>query len=228
MTVEQPGPMDLQRFATDLVEGTRAYIYIRPEDGLIIMRPNRMNYLNKTATFMLDQLYGRPSGPDVEEVVAAVVARYGATPEQVRRDLHNLLITVAALLNDDICAAPSVRQMGFGSHQRDLPVLSEIAVTYRCQNRCTFCYADAPARGRQAAEMTTDEVRIIIDRLYDEAHVPTVSFTGGEPTLRDDLPELVTTPRARACASTSSPTACAVPTPITWRPWRRPAWIRPR
>ncbi len=188
--MDQPGPMDLQRFAAELVEGTREYIYIRPEDGLIIMRPNRMNFLNETATYMLDRLYGRAGGPDVDEVVAAVVARYGATPERVRQDLRNLLITVAALLNDDICSAPSVRQTAFGSHQRDLPVLSEIAVTYRCQNRCTFCYADAPARGRQTAEMTTTEVRTIIDRLYDEAHVPTVSFTGGEPTLRPDLPEL--------------------------------------
>jgi len=70
-------------------------------------------------------------------------------------------------------------------------VLSEIALTYRCQNHCTFCYADSPARGRDVPEMTTDEVRVIIDRLYDEAHCPTVSFTGGEPTLRSDVPELV-------------------------------------
>jgi radical SAM protein with 4Fe4S-binding SPASM domain len=34
-------------------------------------------------------------------------------------------------------------------------------------------------------------VRLIIDRIYDEARCPTVSFTGGEPTLRQDLPGLV-------------------------------------
>ena len=39
--------------------------------------------------------------------------------------------------------------------------------------------------------MTTDEVKKIIDRIRDEAKVPTLSFTGGEPTLRDDLPELI-------------------------------------
>jgi radical SAM protein with 4Fe4S-binding SPASM domain len=31
----------------------------------------------------------------------------------------------------------------------------------------------------------------VIDRIYDDAHCPTVSFTGGEPTLREDLPELI-------------------------------------
>ena len=187
---ERQGTMDLQRFAGELVGATREYIYIRPEDGLIILRPNRLHYLNETATLMLDRLYGDPEGPNVEGVVAEVAARFGADPERVRADLCNLLVSISALLNDQVCGAPSVRQTPFGSHRRELPVLSEIALTYRCQNRCTFCYADAPDRGRDVPEMTTDEVRVIIDRLYDEAHCPTVSFTGGEPTLRPDLPEL--------------------------------------
>jgi radical SAM protein with 4Fe4S-binding SPASM domain len=188
---DHDGPMDLQRFAAELVGATREYIYIRPEDGLIILRPNRLHHLNETATLMLDRLYGDPEGPNVERVVAEVAARYGVEAERVRGDLRNLLISISALLNDAVCGAPSVRQTAFGSHRRELPVLSEIALTYRCQNRCTFCYADAPERGREVSEMTTAEVRIIIERLYDEARCPTVSFTGGEPTLRPDLPELV-------------------------------------
>ena len=39
--------------------------------------------------------------------------------------------------------------------------------------------------------MSTAEVKVIIDRIYDEEHCQTLSFTGGEPTLREDLPELV-------------------------------------
>ena len=181
---------DLQRFASELVSSTRDYVYIRPQDGLFIMRPNRLHHLNETATFMLDLLYGQEEGPDVEAVVTAVVQRYHADEQDVRRDMRNLLVSVAALLNNDVCGAPSVKRMPFGSHQRDLPVLSEIALTYKCQNHCTFCYADSPARGLQVPEMTTDEVQTIIDRIFDEANCPTVSFTGGEPTLRQDVPEL--------------------------------------
>jgi radical SAM protein with 4Fe4S-binding SPASM domain len=188
---DAPQPMDLQRFASELVHGTREYIYIRPEDGLIILRPNRLHHLNRTATEMLGLLYRDPDGPDVEGIVATIAQEYGIEPERVRQDLHNLLVSVAALLNDNPCGAPSVRQTPFGSHRRELPVLSEIALTYDCQNRCTFCYADSPRRGREVLEMSTAEVRQVIDRIYDEAHCPTVSFTGGEPTLRRDLPELV-------------------------------------
>jgi radical SAM protein with 4Fe4S-binding SPASM domain len=197
MTESSIDPVELQRLATELVNSTREYIYIRPEDGLIILRPNRLHYLNETATLMLDMLYGnasgsnRSAGPDVEAVVAFIARRYQAEPERVRGDLRNLLASVSALLNNNVCAAPAIRETPFGSHQRELPVLSEIALTYDCQNRCTFCYADAPKRGRQVPTMNTAEVKVIIDRIYDEAHCPTVSFTGGEPTLRPDLAELV-------------------------------------
>jgi MoaA/NifB/PqqE/SkfB family radical SAM enzyme len=40
-------------------------------------------------------------------------------------------------------------------------------------------------------EMSTAEVYTVIDRICDEAKVPTISFTGGEPTLREDLPLLI-------------------------------------
>jgi radical SAM protein with 4Fe4S-binding SPASM domain len=78
-----------------------------------------------------------------------------------------------------------------------LPVLSEIALTYRCQNRCSFCYASAPDRGPLVPEMSTEQVRHIIDIIVDDARVPTVSFTGGEPTLRTDLPDLVAYAKSR-------------------------------
>ena len=71
------------------------------------------------------------------------------------------------------------------------PVLSEIALTYSCQNRCEFCYASSPYRGDRQNEMTTEQIKTIIKKIHEEAKVPTISFTGGEPTLRTDLPELV-------------------------------------
>ncbi len=180
----------LQEFAESLVASTRDYVYIRPEDGLLILRPNRVHNLNRTATAMLASLYAGDA-PDVHAVVRETAEQYGIPEGRAAGDLERLLASVAALLNDDVCGAPAVRQTRFGSHARELPVLSEIALTYRCQNRCQFCYASSPDRGREVREMTTAGVKAIIDRIYDEARCPTVSFTGGEPTLRPDVPELV-------------------------------------
>ena len=39
--------------------------------------------------------------------------------------------------------------------------------------------------------LSTNDFKIIINKISNEAHVPTISFTGGEPTLRKDLPELI-------------------------------------
>jgi len=196
--IEQTHTITLQEHAREFIEITRSYIYIRPEDGLLVLRPNRTYYLNKMAVRMLDALYGAPEGPDAEAVVKAVAGEYGVDAERVRDDLRALLASLQDLLANRYTGAENIKEMRFRSHPRNLPVLSEIALTYRCQNRCTFCYADAPARGRQVPEMTTDEVKVIIDRIFDEAHCPTVSFTGGEPTLREDLPELIAYAHAKS------------------------------
>jgi radical SAM protein with 4Fe4S-binding SPASM domain len=186
----------LQQFASSFVASTRDHVFIRPEDNLLILRPNRVQYLNKTGTEMLHALYSQET-VDVAALVAQVAAKYGVPEIQVEEDLDKLLHSLALLLKDKAGCAPAVKMTPFGSHERKLPVLSEIALTYRCQNRCFFCYASSPERGRSVPEMTTDEVKLVLDKIVDQARVPTVSFTGGEPTLRADLTELVAYARER-------------------------------
>ncbi|MBC7262228.1 MAG: PqqD family protein, partial [Chloroflexi bacterium] len=125
--------VDLQSFANELVTQTRGYIYIRPEDGLFILRPNRVHHLNKTAVALLSRLYKNGQVPDVDTVIREVATEYDVDEERVRSDLYKLLLSVAALLRDDVCGAPAVREIPFGTRKRELPVLSEIALTYRCQ-----------------------------------------------------------------------------------------------
>ncbi|MBM3498413.1 MAG: radical SAM protein [Armatimonadetes bacterium] len=180
----------LQQFAEQLVASTRDYVFIRPEDRLLILRPNRTQHLNATACEMLTLLYAQPT-TDAQAVVREIAERYRQPELRIAKDLDNLLLSVHKLLNNDPLGAPSVRMTGFGEHETQFPVLSEIALTYRCTHRCSFCYASAGPRGARADEMSTDQVRRLIDRIVDEAHVPTISFTGGEPTLRKDLPELI-------------------------------------
>jgi radical SAM protein with 4Fe4S-binding SPASM domain len=188
--------MALHEFATEFITSTRDYVFIRPEDNLLILRPNKIHHLNQTATDMLTTLYAQET-PDVAAVVDEAAARYGVPEAQVAADLERLLKSLALVLQDREGAAPALRRTPFGSHFRELPVLSEIALTYRCQNRCTFCYASSPDRGQEVPEMTTAEVKRILDAIVDDARVPTVSFTGGEPTLRPDLPALIAYAKGR-------------------------------
>lgn len=180
----------LQGFAAEFISSTRDYVFVRPEDCLLILRPNKIHHLNHTATEMLSALYGQ-SSPDVAKVIADTATRYDVPVDRVTADLERLLHSLALVLQDQEGAALAVRRTPFGSHVRKLPVLAEIAVTYRCQNRCTFCYASAPERGPAVDEMTSAQIRKILDAIVTDARVPTVSFTGGEPTLRSDLPQLI-------------------------------------
>ncbi|MFP4256008.1 MAG: 12,18-didecarboxysiroheme deacetylase [Desulfobacterales bacterium] len=61
-------------------------------------------------------------------------------------------------------------------------------VTRRCNLKCIHCYAHAKA-GKQENELSTKEGKALID---DLAHmgVPVLLFSGGEPLMRPDLPEL--------------------------------------
>jgi len=186
----------LQHFAAQLVESTRGYVYIRPEDRLLILRPNRTQHLNATACEMLLMLYAQPQ-PDARAVVSHMAAKYGVEPLEVAKDLDNLLLSLHKLMSNEPMDAPSIRMTPYGAHEVRYPVLSEIALTYRCTHRCTFCYASAGPRGERAKEMSTDEAKRVIDRIWQEAHAPTISFTGGEPTLRRDLPGLIAHAKAQ-------------------------------
>jgi radical SAM protein with 4Fe4S-binding SPASM domain len=180
----------LQAFAESFVTSTRDHVFVRPEDNLLILRPNRVQFLNRTGTEMLHALYSQET-VNVAALVAQVAGKYGVSEDRVEHDLDNLLRSLALLLQDKAGCASAIKTTPFGSHERKLPVLSEIALTYRCQNRCFFCYASSPERGRSVPEMTTREVKRVLDKIVDQAQVPTVSFTGGEPTLRVDLAEIV-------------------------------------
>ncbi|MBW2029602.1 MAG: 12,18-didecarboxysiroheme deacetylase [Deltaproteobacteria bacterium] len=61
-------------------------------------------------------------------------------------------------------------------------------VTRTCNLRCVHCYAHAVARS-QEEELTREQAISLVDDLA-EFEVPVILFSGGEPLLREDLPEL--------------------------------------
>jgi radical SAM protein with 4Fe4S-binding SPASM domain len=63
----------------------------------------------------------------------------------------------------------------------------DLAITYRCNLDCAHCYADGP---RDTPELSTGDWLRVYQALW-RIGIPSVVFTGGEPTLRDDLVELV-------------------------------------
>ncbi len=75
-------------------------------------------------------------------------------------------------------------------HRMDLMISSmEKNGCWNCNLKCLHCYAKGEKLSN-VEELSTQEWFKIIDKCK-EAGIPSLTFTGGEPTIRRDLPELV-------------------------------------
>ena len=76
-------------------------------------------------------------------------------------------------------------------HRMDLLVISmtDKNGAWQCNQKCIFCYAAGQCKSC-TEELSTDDWKKIIDKLY-KSGVPMVTFTGGEPTMRNDIAALV-------------------------------------
>lgn len=76
-------------------------------------------------------------------------------------------------------------------HRMDLMVsaMTDKNGCWQCNQKCKFCYA-AGQKLSASKELSTKEWKECIDK-FRKAGIPMLTFTGGEPTLREDIAELV-------------------------------------
>ncbi len=74
-------------------------------------------------------------------------------------------------------------------HSIRRPEIVGIEITRACNLHCAHCFTAAGRR--PARELSTVELRNVIDQLADLGPVRAIGWTGGEPLLRADLVELV-------------------------------------
>lgn len=68
-----------------------------------------------------------------------------------------------------------------------------IEVTERCNLRCPVCFADA---GKHTEDPLVTEIKEQLEVLKETAGLCNIQFSGGEPTVRDDLPAIIRTARS--------------------------------
>ncbi len=175
------------KWVDEYVKMVAPFIYVRAEDNLLIKIPNEAYKLNPQGLNILTRLLGGES-------VYTIVERY-PDKEKTAYDIHNFFCDLRALLKgclNERDERRAVEKIPFTLPFNTLPVLSEVALTYRCNLACKFCYASCGCTKEEAfRELSTESTKEILSIIKNEAQVPSVSFTGGEPTLRDDLGELI-------------------------------------
>lgn len=135
----------------------------------------------------------------VERTIRSVRKVYPTVPrKEIKEDLDDLLDVLFAVAggNDpeveiEKLSIRAYRDSMTAPHRMDLMVsaMTDACGKWQCNQKCIFCYAAGQEMGK-TKELTTEEWKKVIDRL-DAANVPMVTFTGGEPTQRADIAELV-------------------------------------
>ncbi|HID32325.1 MAG TPA: radical SAM protein [bacterium (Candidatus Stahlbacteria)] len=166
----------IDKFITEVKD----YISVRKEDQTLILIPNQVFHLNETGFYLLNGLL---TGSRIEDLTS------GLGDEELK-GISDFFCDLRGLIRGCVREGEKRHAIEYLPFKRPfikLPVLSELAVTYRCNLSCRFCYNN----GRKAPEVSTDSLKLLIRAIAVDAKVPSISFTGGEPTLRHDLPELI-------------------------------------
>ncbi len=177
----------------EFFQNVKPYIFVRVEDNLLIKRPNEVQKLNKTGTKILKALL---DGSKIKDVLKNI------NSEEKEIQIYQFLCAIRESIDGQIdifTSNPAVEKKPFEMNFSEFPVLSELAVTYRCNLKCAFCYAGCNLTQNPInsdKELTTKELKAIISKIFHQAKVPSISFTGGEPVLRKDLPELISHAKA--------------------------------
>lgn len=185
-----PGPHPGLYHYTRQAEGEHARIHLRLDadgHGTLIVNASRVMHLNPTAALMAWLIL---EGRTPEQGARLLASRYTVGRGQVEHDLAAFRLQLDELIRPD--GACPVHELDTDtlapfSARPSAPYRMDLAVTYRCNNDCAHCYNDRP---RDYAELDTDQWKRILDQLWSLG-VPHIVFTGGEATLRNDLPELI-------------------------------------
>ena len=155
---------------------------------------------------LMDQLQAY-EGQDLAEdqwealLTAAVEETHRTYPRTKRQtlasDLHLMLTSLVAIAQGrepeaevGLLSLSDYAPEMTAPHRMDLMVSAmEKDGSWHCNQKCLHCYAAGQPMG-ETPELSTEQWKTAL-ALLRKANIPQVTFTGGEPTLRSDLVELV-------------------------------------
>ena len=157
-------------------------------EGILIVNASTVLHLNQTATEYAFHLVNQT--PD-SEVSRQVKKRYRISAQQALDDYQDLVEKIEILIN-----TPDLDPVTFLDFERQEPYSAQSSIPYRLDCALTYKVVennlnkDVVPGDRVRRELLTDEWKSILSKSWDFG-IPHIIFTGGEPTLRPDLVELI-------------------------------------
>ena len=166
----------------------RIHLRLRPDgSGVLIVNAATILHLNSTAA---EYAYHFIRGTNPNEVAKQIAARYRVSKGMALEDFQDFTDKIETLISTpDLDPVSYLDFERVAPHSASLtaPLRLDCALTYRLPPNAHADYA--PAK-RVERELTTEEWQTVLDKAW-QAGIPHVIFTGGEPTLRDDLSALI-------------------------------------
>ena len=156
-------------------------------EGVMIVNAATILHLNQTAA---EYAYYLVQSMPEQEAAEVVASRYRVSFEQALQDYSDFKETI-----DTLVTIPDIDPIAYLGFDRTRPYSGDITAPYRLD--CALTYQLPPNLDPQFAphtradqDLSSQEWITILDKSW-AAGIPHIIFTGGEPTLRDDLIELI-------------------------------------
>lgn len=161
---------------------------LKDGSGILIVNAATVLHLNPTAA---EYAFHFIKGTEPAEAAKQIAARYRVKQETALQDFRDFVDRIQTLVSTpDLDPVSYLDFERINPHSADLtsPLRLDCALTYKLPADSKAEYAPTKRVDR---ELTTEEWETILDKAW-HIGIPHVTFTGGEPTLRDDLPALIT------------------------------------
>ncbi|HSM25510.1 MAG TPA: radical SAM protein [Anaerolineaceae bacterium] len=166
----------------------RLHLRIEPGGlGLLIINASTVLHLNQTATELAYYLINQIPKP---EAVELMVKRYQINFSEATRDYEDFMERIETLIN-----TPDLDPVTYLDFERQTPYTEFPIAPYRLDCALTYKLNDPEAeihspKERVTRELSFDEWKTVLKKAW-EVGIPHVIFTGGEPTLRPNIVEIV-------------------------------------
>jgi radical SAM protein with 4Fe4S-binding SPASM domain len=171
------------------LDGVR--LHLKPEERKLWINTKYVLFLNETTCFILEAMiescYEVPKEEVPGRTVKKVVRRYRVSKEKAREDFDAIIGVINGFARDE----PPLHLIGMtvvDPESMTAPSRMDLALTYRCTNKCPQCYLSENTDPKGTLE--TGQWKTVIDTLW-KIGIPQIVFTGGECLLREDVVELV-------------------------------------
>jgi hypothetical protein len=160
---------------------------LKDGSGILIVNAATVLHLNPSAA---EFAYHMMKGTSPEDTSREVAKRYRISQAEALKDYTDFNDRVQTLIHTpdlDPTTFLDFERIAPHSHDLTAPLRLDCALTYRLPAGADASLAPAKRVDR---ELTTAEWNSIMEKAWT-AGVPHITFTGGEPTLREDLPDLI-------------------------------------